>query len=113
MGTADAGATIKNGKDKTASANIKVISLYGKQKKPTADDLKDIDVVIYDIQDVGVRFFTYVSTLHYVMEACAENNKQFIVLDRPDPNGFYVDGPCLILPVALFRGSTLCLLYMA
>jgi len=103
-GTADAGATIKNGKDKNASSSIKIVSLYGKQNKPTADDLKGIDVVVYDIQDVGVRFFTYISTLHLVMEACAENNKKFIVLDRPDPNGFYVDGPVLDTSCRSFVG---------
>ncbi len=94
-GTADAGATIKNGKDKNAPTNITIISLYGKHYKPTPEDMKGIDIVIYDLQDVGVRFFTYVSTLHYVMEACAENNKPLVILDRPDPNGFFVDGPVL------------------
>jgi len=94
-GTADAGATIKNGKDKNASASITIVSLYGKHNKPTDEDLKGVDIVVYDLQDVGVRFFTYVSTLHMVMEACAENNKPLIVLDRPDPNGFFVDGPVL------------------
>jgi uncharacterized protein YbbC (DUF1343 family) len=94
-GTADAGATIKNGKDKNASTAITIISLYGKHYKPTPEDMKGVDIVVYDLQDVGVRFFTYVSTLHYVMEACAEANKPFIVLDRPDPNGFFVDGPVL------------------
>ena len=69
-----------------------VVSLYGSNRKPTADQLKDVDVVIFDIQDVGTRFFTYISTLHYLMEACAENNKKVIVLDRPNPNA-YVDGP--------------------
>ena len=92
-GTQDAGALIKNSKDKKLS--IAIVSLYGKHDKPTEEDMKGIDVVIYDLQDVGVRFFTYVSTLHLVMEACAENKKQLIVLDRPDPNGFYVDGPVL------------------
>jgi uncharacterized protein YbbC (DUF1343 family) len=94
-GTADAGATIRNGKDKNSGSTISIISLYGKHYKPTIEDLKNVDIVVYDLQDVGVRFFTYVSTLHYVMEACAENNKPFIVLDRPDPNGFFVDGPVL------------------
>ncbi|HTA82152.1 MAG TPA: DUF1343 domain-containing protein [Bacteroidia bacterium] len=94
-GTADAGATIKNGKDKNASASITIVSLYGKHNKPTDEDMKGVDIVVYDLQDVGVRFFTYVSTLHMVMEACAENNKPLIVLDRPDPNGFFVDGPVL------------------
>lgn len=94
-GTADAGATIKNSKDKNAATAITIVSLYGKHYKPTPEDLKGVDIVVYDLQDVGVRFFTYVSTLHYVMEACAENNKPFVVLDRPNPNGFFVDGPVL------------------
>jgi uncharacterized protein YbbC (DUF1343 family) len=92
-GTQDAGALIKNSKDKKLS--ITIVSLYGKHDKPTEEDMKGVDVVVYDLQDVGVRFFTYVSTLHLVMEACAEYKKQFIVLDRPDPNGYYVDGPVL------------------
>jgi uncharacterized protein YbbC (DUF1343 family) len=89
---ADAGATVKDTKYKGI---IPIISLYGEHNMPTADDLKNIDIIVYDLQDVGVRFFTYVSTLHYVMEACVENNKELIVLDRPDPNGYYVDGPVL------------------
>ena len=91
-GEEDAGATVKNSKLKS---NIAIVSLYGEHYKPTPDDLKNVDVVVYDLQDVGVRFFTYVSTLHYVMEACAENAKELIVLDRPDPNGYFVDGPVL------------------
>jgi len=87
---ADAGDSIKN--DKDPETGVKVISLYGSHVKPTADDLKEIDVVIFDIQDVGIRFYTYISTLHYVLEACAENNVKCIVLDRPNPNGFYFDG---------------------
>ena len=90
-GKADAGATIKNGKD--SKTGLPIISLYGKRKKPYASDLNGIDVVLFDIQDVGARFYTYISTMHYVMEACAENKKSFIVLDRPNPNGHYVDGP--------------------
>jgi len=101
-GTADAGANIRNGKDKSVSVSI--VSLYGKHNKPTEEDMKGIDVVVYDLQDVGVRFFTYVSTLHYVMEACAENNKPLIVLDRPDPNGFFVDGPVLDTAFRSFVG---------
>ena len=73
---------------------IRLVSLYGKNYKPTAQQLADIDILIFDIQDVGVRFYTYISTLHYVMEACAENGKSLIILDRPNPNG-YVDGPIL------------------
>jgi uncharacterized protein YbbC (DUF1343 family) len=87
---ADAGERIEDGKDQ--ETGIPLISLYGSHLKPTADDLRGIDVVLFDIQDVGVRFYTYISTLHYVLEACAENNVKCIVLDRPNPNGFYFDG---------------------
>ncbi len=92
-GIVEAGAKVKTYKD--AKTDLPIISLYGKNKKPTAADLKDIDIVVFDIQDVGVRFYTYISTLHYVMEACAENNKPLIVLDRPNPNGYYIDGPVM------------------
>ncbi|MTI32034.1 exo-beta-N-acetylmuramidase NamZ family protein [Xanthovirga aplysinae] len=92
-GDADAGEQVANGTDPTTG--LPLVSLYGKNKKPTAEQLQDVDVVIFDIQDVGVRFYTYISTLHYVMEACAENGKTLIVLDRPNPNGDYVDGPVL------------------
>ncbi len=92
-GKADAGAIIKDGKD--IKTGLPIISLYGKHKKPTTVDLANIDIVLFDLQDVGVRFYTYLSTLTYVMEACAENKIKIIVLDRPNPNGFYVDGPVL------------------
>lgn len=92
-GTADAGEKVKSGKD--FKTNITVVSLYGSHKKPTKEDLKGVDIVLYDIQDVGVRFYTYISTMTYVMEACAENKKELIVLDRPNPNGFYIDGPVM------------------
>jgi uncharacterized protein YbbC (DUF1343 family) len=92
-GTADNGEEIKNSID--AKTGLPLISLYGDHLRPTAKDLKGIDVVIYDIQDVGVRFYTYVTTMSYVMEACAQQKKTFIVLDRPNPNGYYVDGPVL------------------
>ena len=92
-GTAKAGDIVVNSVD--AKTGLPIISLYGKNKKPTPDQMKDIDVVIFDLQDVGCRFYTYLSTLHYVMEACAENNVPLIVLDRPNPNGHYVDGPVL------------------
>ncbi len=92
-GTADAGEKVVGGKD--SKTNITVISLYGLHKKPTKEDLKGVDIVLYDIQDVGVRFYTYISTMTYVMEACAENNKELIILDRPNPNGFYIDGPIM------------------
>jgi len=87
---ADAGDHIADGKD--AQTGVPIISLYGRHLKPTPDDLKGIDAVVFDIQDVGVRFYTYISTLHYVLEACAENNVECIILDRPNPNGFYIDG---------------------
>jgi uncharacterized protein YbbC (DUF1343 family) len=90
---ADAGATIVDGKD--SKTGIPIISLYGKQVKPTPADLAGVDVVVFDIQDVGTRFYTYISTLHYVLEACAENKIRFVVLDRPNPNGFYYDGNIL------------------
>jgi len=92
-GNADAGATVADGKDK--KTGIDIVSLYGKHKKPTGEMLDSLDVIVFDIQDVGVRFYTYISTMHYVMEACAENGVKFIVLDRPNPNGDYFDGPVL------------------
>lgn len=92
-GEADAGEHIQNAVDKKTS--LPIVSLYGKNKKPSAEQLADVDILIFDIQDVGTRFYTYISTMHYAMEACAENNKQFLVLDRPNPNGEYIDGPIL------------------
>ena len=92
-GTADAGAKVNSGKDE--KTGIPIVSLYGKSKKPTAEMLQDVDIVLFDLQDVGVRFYTYISTMSYVMEAAAENGLPVIVLDRPNPNGFYVDGPVL------------------
>jgi uncharacterized protein YbbC (DUF1343 family) len=92
-GEAAAGAKIENTTD--PETNIPVISLYGEHLAPTKKDLKDVDVVLYDIQDVGARFYTYISTMQNVMDACADNEKFMIVLDRPNPNGFYVDGPML------------------
>jgi uncharacterized protein YbbC (DUF1343 family) len=87
---ADAGDEIRDGIDR--ETGVQIVSLYGGHLKPTPEDLKGIDIVLFDIQDVGVRFYTYISTLHYVLEACAENGVKCIVLDRPDPNGFYCDG---------------------
>ncbi len=92
-GNEEDGAIIENGVDK--KSGLSIISLYDNHKKPTHEDLKDIEVILFDLQDVGTRFYTYFSTLTYVMEACAENNIQLIILDRPNPNGFYVDGPIL------------------
>jgi uncharacterized protein YbbC (DUF1343 family) len=101
-GIADAGEMIKDGKD--SKTNLPIISLYGNNKKPKPEQLVDIDVMIFDIQDVGARFYTYISTLHYVMEACAENNIELIVLDRPNPNGTIVDGPVLEMEHKSFVG---------
>lgn len=89
-GTADAGQEIKDSRD--VKTGVPIISIYGKNKKPSADQLADLDILVFDIQDVGARFYTYISTMHYVMEACAENHKPLVVLDRPNPNDF-VDGP--------------------
>jgi uncharacterized protein YbbC (DUF1343 family) len=111
---ADAGAVITSGTDPVTGINV--TSLYGRKKKPAPEDLEGIDVVIYDIQDVGTRFYTYLTTMCYVMESCAENGKAFIVLDRPNPNGYYVDGPVLdtayrsfvgVHPVPVVHGMTL------
>jgi uncharacterized protein YbbC (DUF1343 family) len=99
---ADAGETIENGKD--PRTGIPLISLYGSHLKPTPADLSGIDVVIYDIQDVGTRFYTYISTLHYIIEACAENHIKCLVLDRPNPNGFYFDGNILDTAYKSFVG---------
>ncbi|SDB47836.1 Uncharacterized conserved protein YbbC, DUF1343 family [Flavobacteriaceae bacterium MAR_2010_188] len=92
-GTADAGELVKDGID--AKTGLSIISLHGKNKKPTLEQMQNIDIMVFDIQDVGVRFYTYLSTLHYVMEACAEANIPLLVLDRPNPNGQYVDGPVM------------------
>ncbi len=92
-GTAGAGEHIKN--DSDAKTGIPIISLYGKHTKPTETDLKGLDILIFDIQDVGVRFYTYISSLEYFMEAALELNVPLIILDRPNPNGFYIDGPVL------------------
>lgn len=113
-GTADAGAKVDNSID--PNTGVAVLSLYGKNKKPTAEALKGIDLLIFDLQDVGVRYYTYLSTLHYVMEAAAEQDIPLLVLDRPNPNGAYVDGPVLdknyqsfvgLHPIPLLHGMTL------
>ena len=114
-GNASNGTDVNNSIDKITG--LPVISLYGnKHYKPTADDLKGLDLVIFDIQDVGARFYTYLSTLQYVMEACAENNVELMILDRPNPNGFYVDGPVLdtayhsivgLNPIPIVHGLTI------
>ncbi len=111
----DASAGIKVDDTFDAKTGIPAISLYGKHHKPSQEDLADVDLMIFDIQDVGVRFYTYINTLQYVMEACAENNKELLILDRPNPNGFYVDGPILDLklksgiginPIPIVHGLT-------
>lgn len=101
-GTADAGATIQDGVD--SRTGLPVVSLYGKNKKPSAEHLADIDAIVFDIQDVGVRYYTYISTMHYVMEAAAEHQKTLLIFDRPNPNGDYVDGPLLEKEHASFVG---------
>lgn len=112
-GTGDAGEEIIDSRDTRTGTPI--ISIYGKNKKPTAEQLSDVDVMVFDIQDVGTRFFTYISTMHYVMESCAENNKEVIILDRPNPNDF-IDGPVLdpayksfvgMHPIPLLHGVTI------
>ena len=111
---ADAGQRIESGKD--LITGLPVISLYGANRKPTRADLRGIDIVVFDLQDVGVRFYTYISTLSYVMEACAENNVKCIIFDRPNPNGFYFDGNILdpayksfvgMHPVPIVHGMTI------
>ncbi|MBT8236195.1 MAG: DUF1343 domain-containing protein [Bacteroidia bacterium] len=101
-GTADAGEKVTDGKDERTG--IPIVSLYGSQRKPSQEHLADLDVVIFDIQDVGVRFYTYIATLQYVMEACAEAGIPILVLDRPNPNGHYVDGPTMELENRSFLG---------
>ena len=101
-GTADAGEHVTDVKDK--ETGIPVISLYGNHKKPTPEDFKGVDILIFDIQDVGVRFYTYISSLQYYLEAALENHKPLLILDRPNPNGFYVDGPVLDMKFKSFIG---------
>ena len=112
-GEADAGAKIKDGRD--PKSGLPIISLYGKKKAPSKTDLANIDLIIFDVQDVGARFYTYISTLHYLMQAALDNDLPLMVLDRPNPNGHYVDGPVLdsnyrsfvgIHEVAMVHGMT-------
>ncbi len=112
-GLEDAGKVINN--DTDVLTGLPIVSLYGANKKPSKDQLEGIDIVVFDIQDVGVRFYTYISTMHYAMEACAEKGIPFLVLDRPNPNGFFVDGPVLkkeyqsfvgIHPIPIVHGLT-------
>lgn len=92
-GDADAGAKVKSGVD--TKTGLPIVSLYGNNRKPTDAQVQDVDILVFDMQDVGARFYTYISTLHYVMESAAENGKKVIVLDRPNPNAHYVDGPVM------------------
>ncbi|MDO4727402.1 MAG: DUF1343 domain-containing protein [Bacteroidota bacterium] len=101
-GTADAGEWIKDGKD--AQTGLPIISLYANNKKPTKEHLEGIDIMVFDLQDVGVRFYTYISSLHYLMEACAEQNIPLVILDRPNPNIQIVDGPVLDVDLQSFVG---------
>ncbi|MFN3136529.1 MAG: exo-beta-N-acetylmuramidase NamZ domain-containing protein [Allomuricauda sp.] len=109
-GTADAGEHVKDGVD--TQTGLPIISLYGKNRKPSGEQLSDLDIIVFDIQDVGVRFYTYIATLQLVMEACAENNKPMILLDRPNPNGHYVDGPTMLKEHTSYLGmNTIPLVY--
>ena len=101
-GVADAGEQVQDGKD--TATGLPLISLYGNKKKPGPEDLKNTDLVVFDIQDVGARFYTYISTMSYVMEACAENGVPLLILDRPNPNGHYVDGPVMDKKYSSFVG---------
>ncbi len=101
-GKADAGESVSGGKDE--ETGLPIVSLYGSNKKPTKEDMEGLDMVVFDIQDVGARFYTYISTLHYVMVACAEHDVPIMVLDRPNPNGHYVDGPVLDTAYRSFVG---------
>jgi uncharacterized protein YbbC (DUF1343 family) len=113
-GDAEAGEEFGNTADK--KTGIPIVSLYGAHKKPTPEDLKDVDVIVFDVQDVGIRFYTFISSLEYCLDAAFENHKQFILLDRPNPNGFFVDGPVLdpkfksfvgMQPVPIVYGMTI------
>ncbi len=101
-GDEEAGKTITNSLDK--KTNVPIVSIYGRNKKPSKEQLQGVDIIVFDIQDVGARFFTYISTLHYIMEAAAENNVKVMVLDRPNPNGYWVDGPVLDTTYQTFVG---------
>lgn len=101
-GKADAGEKVKDGVD--TKTNLPIVSLYGKNRKPTPEQFADLDIIIFDIQDVGTRFYTFISTMHYVMETAAETNKKVFVFDRPNPNGMYVEGPVLNMEFKSFVG---------
>jgi uncharacterized protein YbbC (DUF1343 family) len=101
-GTADAGEAVKSGVD--PASNIPLVSLYGSNKAPSKEQMQNLDVVVFDIQDVGARFYTYISSMHYMMQACADKGIPLVILDRPNPNGFYVDGPVLDMQQSSFVG---------
>lgn len=112
----NAGAGVKVNDETDEATGIKIVSLYGKKRKPSAEDMADLDIMIFDIQDVGCRFYTYINVLRDIMEACAENNKPLLVLDRPNPNGYLVDGPILDMslksgigqfPIPIAHGMTI------
>ena len=113
-GKASAGVKVSDETD--PATGVKVISLYGTKRKPTKEDLADVDIMIFDIQDVGCRFYTYINVLSHIMEACAENDKELLILDRPNPNGYLVDGPILdmkyksgigVFPIPIAHGMTI------
>lgn len=113
-GRASAGVKVSDEKD--SATGIRIISLYGSKRKPSKEDLQDVDLMIFDVQDVGCRFYTYINVLGHIMEACAENNKELLVLDRPNPNGYMVDGPVLdmraksgigMFPIPIAHGMTI------
>lgn len=113
-GRASAGVKVSDEKD--SATGIRIISLYGSKRKPSKEDLQDVDLMIFDVQDVGCRFYTYINVLSHIMEACAENNKELLILDRPNPNGYMVDGPVLdmraksgigMFPIPIAHGMTI------
>jgi uncharacterized protein YbbC (DUF1343 family) len=113
-GNASAGAHV--GDERDEATGVSIISLYGAKRKPSAQDLADVDIMVFDIQDVGCRFYTYINVLSHIMEACAENNKPLLILDRPNPNGYLVDGPVLdmklksgigMFPIPITHGMTI------
>ncbi|MBO9681154.1 MAG: DUF1343 domain-containing protein, partial [Flavisolibacter sp.] len=113
-GNASAGVTVKDEVD--SATRIPIISLYGSKRKPGKEDLSDVDLMVYDMQDVGCRFYTNINALADIMEACAENNKELLILDRPNPNGYFVDGPVLdmklksgigMFPIPITHGMTI------
>ena len=113
-GNASAGVSV--GDEKDAATGIKIVSLYGNKRKPSKTDLSDVDIMVFDVQDVGCRFYTYINVLRDVMESCAENNKELLILDRPNPNGYLIDGPVLDMslksgigqfPIPISHGMTI------